>query len=326
MTQNTFSFEPIRRALYGAELYRGFDLSDADSFANTVDFGIYREYVGHGKHAPRDPYVGMLRAMHDNSITHLTAQAIKNRKVVAVMGGHKLARGSDAYVQVAQLAAELAKDEYLVISGGGPGAMEAAHLGASFGLRPASDLDAAITTLTEVPQLPDLTDVVKDDGSIVHPIARSAHAWLAPALTVQEQLGADSVQSLAMPTWHYGFEPSTPLATHIAKLFQNSIREDGLLAVATQGIVFAQGRAGTVQEIFQDAAQNYYRSFEKRSSPMVLLGVKYWKETLPVEPVLRSLFGDRFAEIVLITDDNAEALRFLKEAKSQPSSLEAMLG
>lgn len=326
MIQNTWSFGPIRRALYGPELYHGLDLSDPDSFANTVDFGIYREFVGHGRSAVRDPYVGMLRAMHDNSITHLTAQALRDRKVVAVMGGHKLARGSDAYVQVAQLAAELANSEYLVISGGGPGAMEAAHLGASFGLRPASDLDAAIKKLSEVAHLPDLSHVVADDGSVDAAIARSAHAWLAPALAVQEQLGADSGQSLAIPTWHYGHEPTTPLATQIAKLFQNSIREDGLLAVATEGIIFAEGKAGTLQEIFQDAAQNYYRSFEGRSSPMVLLGVKYWTDTLPVEPVLTRLFGDRFAEIVLITDDNAEALKFLEESKSQPSSLGAMLG
>jgi len=34
------------------------------------------------------------------------------------------------------------------------------------------------------------------------------------------------------------------LASHIAKYFSNSIGEDGMLAVATAGIVFAPGGAG----------------------------------------------------------------------------------
>jgi hypothetical protein len=46
--------------------------------------------------------------------------------------------------------------------------------------------------------------------------------------------------SLGIPTWHYGHEPTTSLATHIGKYFQNSIREDGLLELAKQGIVDAE--------------------------------------------------------------------------------------
>ena len=67
-------------------------------------------------------------------------------------------------------------------------------------------------------------------------------------------------ESLAIPTWVTAGEPISQFASHIAKYFSNSIREDGLLAVATAGIVFAPGGAGTMQEIFQDAAQNAYRT------------------------------------------------------------------
>lgn len=42
--------------------------------------------------------------------------------------------------------------------------------------------------------------------------------------------------------------------------FHNSIREDGLIALAAHGIIFASGKAGTLQEIFQDSVRNYYRS------------------------------------------------------------------
>jgi hypothetical protein len=52
-------------------------------------------------------------------------------------------------------------------------------------------------------------------------------------------------------------EPPSPFPTDIGKYFQNSVREDGLLAVAKHGIIFAQGKAGTLQEdLFEDAAQN----------------------------------------------------------------------
>ena len=76
-------------------------------------------------------------------------------------------------------------------------------------------------------------------------------------------------ESLAIPTWVTAGEPISLFASHIAKYFSNSIREDGLLAVATAGIVFAPGGAGTMQEIFQDGAQNAYRLFGR--SPMAFL-------------------------------------------------------
>ena len=69
-------------------------------------------------------------------------------------------------------------------------------------------------------------------------------------------------------------EPISQFASHIAKYFSNSIREDGMLAVATAGIVFAPGGAGTMQEIFQDAAQNAYRTFGR--SPMAFLDTHHY--------------------------------------------------
>ena len=45
----------------------------------------------------------------------------------------------------------------------------------------------------------------------------------------------DGGESLGVPTWVYVDEPTTGFATHIAKYFTNSIREDGLLAIARSG-------------------------------------------------------------------------------------------
>ena len=93
-------------------------------------------------------------------------------------------------------------------------------------------------------------------------------------------------KALALPTWYYGHEPSMPFATHIAKYFQNSIREDGLIALAAHGIVLASGKAGTLQEI--KTAWNYYRSASDPFSPMVFFGKAYWTENFPAAALLQA--------------------------------------
>ena len=47
---------------------------------------------------------------------------------------------------------------------------------------------------------------------------------------------------------------------------------------ATPGSSFLPGAAGTVQEVFQDACENYYAA-EASVAPMVLVGVSYWTST-----------------------------------------------
>lgn len=316
-------FEPVRRSVYRPEeLYDGFDPSRPESWVETTDFRIYAEFQARGGSITLDPYVGMVRALHDSSVTQLSAKLIEGRKVVAVMGGHQLRRDDDVYASVARLGRELTSRDFLVTTGGGPGAMEATHLGASLAGEPDDRLDDAIRTLAVVPAMPEgLGQILDEHGNADMGVAKAAHEWFTPAWEVYSST-QNPGRSLAVPTWHYGHEPSTTLATDIGKLFQNAIREDGLLAIATHGIVYAAGSAGTVQEIFQDAAQNFYESYGSRSSPMVLLGVDYWSATLPVVPVLANLFGDRYEAIVKLTDDIDEAIRFLEEATPAPSALE----
>jgi hypothetical protein len=65
---------------------------------------------------------------------------------------------------------------------------------------------------------------------------------------------------VGIPTWFYGHEPPNPACELHAKYFANSVREEGLLTVATGGIIYTPGSAGTVQEVFQDYCQNHYGS------------------------------------------------------------------
>ena len=121
-------------------------------------------------------------------------------------------------------------------------------------------------------------------------------------------------RSVGIPTWYYGHEPPNVFATDIAKYLHNAIREDVLLQLATAGIVFLPGAGGTVQEIFQDACENYYAD---RSSiaPMVLVGRRYWTESVPAWPLLESLARGRdMARHIHLVDDVAEVPPLLAQS------------
>ena len=238
MSSFNLPYQPVRQSLYKrSELFKHFDETNAASWGKTVDFRIYKHFLLEGGNAPVDPYMGMMQALHDNSITQLTKKFIGKRKVAAIMGSHSMARDDAAYRDVAILARRLTRKGILMCAGGGPGAMEATHLGASLALGDMSDLDKALSQLKAQPELPEHIEKIVDKGMVDPSLVAQAHAWFKPAHQIAAAIKRPS-QSLAVPTWGCGSEPTTPFATHIAKYFQNSLREDGLLALAKQGIVY----------------------------------------------------------------------------------------
>jgi predicted Rossmann-fold nucleotide-binding protein len=299
---------PFRSSLYDSdELLGGFRLDDPLSYADTLDFATYRAYVQNGRSSRVPPKQSIVRALHDNSISQALSQFVTDRKVVGMMGGHKVARNAPGYRKVVELSKSLSEAGFLMASGGGPGAMEATHLGAHFAGRSSVEIDHALDSISVSLRLPDnAADVVSADGTPDPGVLADLHSWQRPAFQIAMS-SPRGAESLAIPTWQYGHEPPTPLASHIAKYYQNSIREDGLLAIATHGVIFTEGRAGTLQEVFQDAAQNYYRSFGW-FSPMVLLGTDFWTRRFPVFDVLTALFDEVDERCVTVTDDLAEAV------------------
>lgn len=313
-------FNPFRAELYTpGELYAGFDPADpVESYRTCLDSRIYQSFLAH--HVDLDEM--LMRRLHDASIDETLDDLLATRidlangttirhRIVAVMGGHDVSRASTVYRQVAMLAAELSGHGYVIATGGGPGLMEAANLGAycaGFG-DPLAAIDASIAAMHDAP-------------AYNHPL------WLARAFEAWRSLGAPPdpgrSRSIGIPTWFYGHEPPNVFATTIAKYFENSMREEGLLAVALAGVVFAQGNGGTVQEIFQDACQNYYRTYFKTKSPMVLFGTDYWNPRTPardgevdhrkpVYPLLRKMAEEKgFADYLLLTDDLTLVRPFLE--------------
>lgn len=294
-------FLPYRSTLYTVdELMAGYDPSDPRSFfERTADARIYAFYTAH--HGAERGLVldALAQRLHDHAIDDALADLLgrdpdpaRRKRVVAIMGGHGLGRDTPAYRDVAKLAAELTRQGYFMASGGGPGAMEATHLGAWFSADP-SALEAALTLLASAPKYTDPD-------------------WFSTAYAARS-LAPCAADSLAIPTWFYGHEPTNLFASHVAKYFSNSLREDGLLMIATHGVIYARGMAGTVQEIFMDACQNHYVT-PGLISPMVFLDRAYWTETLPAVPLLRALAGTRpYAELVHVTDDPQDAARFILE-------------
>jgi predicted Rossmann-fold nucleotide-binding protein len=326
-----FAFKPLREELYSFhELFDGYSAAQPGSFAKTTDFRIYRQYVSTGRYAPTDHVTAMMEAVHDNSIRADTQDYLKGEKTrgtVAFMGGHDLARGSSVYVQVAFMAQELARKDYLPISGGGPGAMEATHLGALHRNSSPEELKRALKELKVAAEIPnDLKDIVSANGKVDRDLVAKAHAWLLPAYRIRMRMESQHPgESLAVPTWLYGHEPTTVFATQIAKYFQNSIREDRLLSMATHGVIYVEGKAGTLQEIFQDASLNYYRVLGN-FSPMVFLGKNQWERKLPVIRVLKKLFGPKvFKDYVCVTNKPEEALAFVLRRGTRETPAKRML-
>ena len=295
-------FDVSRTSLYSpAELYEGFDPNDENSYDECYDNKVYQHFASLGQHA-RSVNELLARTLHDHRIHMALARFFKeynHRRCVGVMGGHALLRTDKMYREIALLSQRLTQNGFVMLSGGGPGAMEATHLGAWMAGQCSNKLDDALDILADAPSF--------DDA-----------AWLSTAFRVLEKYPHTDYVSLGIPTWLYGQEPSTPFATHIAKFFENSIREDNILTLAFGGTIYAPGSAGTLQEVFQEAVQNHYLSFGF-ASPMVFLGRQFWTEEIPIYPLLERLMETgKYKNLLLtLTDDIDEVVDRIKTFSQQ---------
>ncbi|TWV30460.1 Rossmann fold nucleotide-binding protein [Streptomyces misionensis] len=265
-------FDPYRGCPYTPEelyasLDRGYEATpDARAHAWS------RRTAGDG-----DVFASMLRAIHDDAVSDALDDILDGCRVVGVMGGHATERGSVEYAGAARLGRSLARAGFTVATGGGPGAMEAANLGAYAAPFADTMLEEALVLLAKAPSFrPSVTE------------------WARAAFEVRSRWPGGGT-SVGIPTWFYGHEPPNAFAAHIAKYFANATREDGLLARSTAGVVFLPGAAGTVQEIFDNATPNYYESHGE-PRPMVLVDRDHWTRELPAWPLLRSLAAGRALE------------------------------
>jgi predicted Rossmann-fold nucleotide-binding protein len=267
---------PQRMSLYTIpELMAGYRLGEPSSFGgDSTDGRIYAHY--HPTRGRPSAVESMLQRLHDHAIDEALQSLVQDgdagpARVVAFMGGHALQRTDPMYTLIARCAQQLARRGYLVATGGGPGAMEAANLGAYASHVDDDRLLQAMATLAAAPGY-------RDAGYL-------DLGWQVRQSLADRPAG---VGSLGIPTWFYGHEPTNLFCTSVAKYFHNALREEALCAIARHGIVFAPGGPGTLQEVFMDLCQNAYATYGDHSA-MVLLGRTFWQQERPVFPLLEKL-------------------------------------
>jgi predicted Rossmann-fold nucleotide-binding protein len=281
-------FRPYRADLYSAEEL--FDaVVDGGEYDDCTDARCYafaRSLIPKPGWHP-DIAATLAVAVHDHAIADAFDEEIDSlpdpRRVVGVMGGHDLDRGTAGYRDAALLGHDLAERGLVVLTGGGPGAMEATNLGAT--CPDSARLTSAIDQLSAVPSF-----------------RPSVQRWVLVALDVRRELleewpglrpGRRPVRTLSVPTWFYGHEPPNVFSAGIAKFFSNPLREDLLLGRAQAGVIALPGAAGTVQELFEQVNRLYYAEAAAPVRPLVLVGVDFWTSTFPVWPLLERMARDR---------------------------------
>lgn len=286
-------FNPYRAKLWTADtLYQGI----TDGYLASLDGRLYRWWKDSLAHQDLDAELAC--TLHDYCISEALTdetETLAPKNIIGVMGGHAAIRGSASYLQAAKLGWLISQSGKTVITGGGPGAMEAANLGGA-----CQDGWEAVASACAA---------LKDSATW----DKNPTAWVKAALNVKSQ--ADFTRlSLGVPTWFYGHEPPNVFATGISKFFNNALREEKLLTLATGGIIYTPGAAGTVQEIFQLLTPNYYAATADTIKPMVFLGIRYWQEELPVWPLIQKLAQNRLlAEKIYLVDDVEHAIAVLQD-------------
>lgn len=177
-------YDPYRSSLYSrAELMEGWTSQEDVS----VDRRIYDHFVKMGRSKP-DILESLSQRLHDHAVDDgvrdlLEGQAEPGgeKKVVGIMGWHGTSRDDPYYRKVVRLTRDLSRAGYFIASGGGPGTMEAANLGAWL-------VDASDTELEEVFRILADAPVFTSEGYM-----EAAQAVL--------DLHPNGGSSIAIPTW-----------------------------------------------------------------------------------------------------------------------------
>ena len=205
-------FDTYPKKLYDSKrLYEGYDWHDESTFENCHDTQVYRHYIAQGKrgHEVRET---LARALHDHFITHELYKMLvlyDEKDVIGVMGGHAKRRDDPQYRQIVFLSKRLTEMGRLMVTGGGPGAMEAAHLGAWMAGRSEAEVNEAVDMLIPAP-------TYQDEG------------WLRRSFEVMERFPLQTdYRSLAIPTYYYGHEPTGTMQEIFQDAGQNHYESEG---------------------------------------------------------------------------------------------------
>ena len=126
-------YDVTRKALYSArELYARSGFSADSPEGTSFDAEVYAHFLQTGKQAELVEE-RLARALHDHGIQAALNRFFKTHHphlCLGIMGGHALQRTDTMFRDIVSLSKRLTENGFYMLSGGGPGAMEATHLGA----------------------------------------------------------------------------------------------------------------------------------------------------------------------------------------------------
>jgi predicted Rossmann-fold nucleotide-binding protein len=257
---------------------------------------------------PQDVEEAIAQVVHDQGMdqamrAYVAASVANGRHVVGVMGAASTPRDAPAYRLAAEAAKALSEAGFLVATGGGLGIMEAGNLGAYYAGSSLEELQAAIDKLKRCP---------------VYRGHEAQYIDSARSVTARQRAAAPS---LAVATWRYDEEPISQFATDIAKLFQNSVREDGLLSIADAGVVYFEGGFGTLREIFQDLAQNASAAPARQMAMVFVDTYAYGQPGSPfyLARARASRAAARFDDLITLADSGDAVVAAITAARGRRS-------
>ncbi len=280
---------PPPSALYTCDqLMTGYQAEDVHSIARTFTFEQYLAFEPYKSSGILDRDGLAAIGAHDARINQLLLEYLyaldTPQKIVGMMGGHSVGRSTAAYADLANLARFLSQNGYLIVTGGGPGLMEAGHLGVYGRALDDAVWDQVVAQLRAIRPRSD-QDIVPNADPFPAPDAErltlaqkeGLHRWYHYGAALREAITTEPGKSLTVSTLQYGTEPVMPMATIYAGYFQNSIRESQLVRESRAGIIYGRGGGGTLREIWQDLEENYYVKRREELTPMIFFDAdKVW--------------------------------------------------
>ena len=281
-------FDPYRGTLYSpAELFEGLADGRTSGRPDALAYAWFQRTKADG-----DIFSSMLRSIHDDAVSDALDEHLVGARVVGVMGGHAMARGTARVRGCGACSGRtLARAGFTVATGGGPGAMEAANLGAYAAPFDDAMLDSALELLAEEPSFrPSVSDV----GAA--PPSRCVRSW------------PHGGTSVGIPTWFYGHEPPNAVRERASpSTSPTPPARTACWPAPTRASSSCRARPAP----YRRSSTTRRRTTTSRAAtptPMVLVDRAHWTERLPAWPLLQALAEERpMAARIALVDSVAEA-------------------
>lgn len=288
--------------LYSLEdLIVGIDYNKKTSIKETYSYKQYLNYIYYKNDNKYDLDGVKEIGLHDAQINHFFIKSIKNenneltKKIIGIMGGHSVSRNDQEYWDVAELSRYLTLKGFTIMTGGGPGIMEAGHFGAYFAYLSNEEWRLKVKEFKDILTKYNAFNIPKSfNFNTEEEYFDALFNWFIAAIEIKNSYKGHIGESIAVSTWEYGEEPVMPFATSYAAYFQNSIRESALVRIATYGIIYAKGGGGTLRELFQDVEENAKANSTNPFTPMIFFDKNnFWQSKYGVILPIQEFFRDK---------------------------------